>query len=126
MKVTDSHVKKCVEEKIIIDKKMREHRWKFERHIVPLKDKHPFDADESVKVISHKDYQKIEKAFLELRKDKQNLQQQIEILSQENLNLKKEGENLKISLKEKEELVNHLHENVPPNKSPKKRGWFKL
>ncbi len=103
---------------------MREHRWKFERHIVPLKDKHPFEADESVKVISHKDYHKIEKTFHELRKDKQNLQQQIEILNHEKLNLQEKVEDLKGPLKEQKEVI-HLHENSNKNNSPK-RGWFKL
>jgi len=103
---------------------MREHRWKFERHIVPLKDNHPFEADESVKVISHKDYQKIEKAFLELRMDKKNLQQQIEILSHEKLNLKEKLDNLEESLKE-QKRVSHLHDNSNKNNSSK-RGWFKF
>ncbi|MCC7557913.1 MAG: hypothetical protein KO217_04390 [Methanobacteriaceae archaeon] len=125
MKITDSHIKKCIEEKIIIDKKMREHRWKFERFIVPLNDKHPFKADESVKVISHKDYQKIEKTFLELRKNNQNLQQQIEILNQENLTLHEKVDDLKRFLEEQEEVIKHLHANSNNDNSSKK-GWFKL
>lgn len=113
-----------MEEKIIIDKKMRERRWKFERHIIPLKDKHPFEADEPVKVISHKDYQKIEKAFNELRRDKQNLQQQIEILNHEKLNLQEKLDYLEEFFKE-QERVNHLHDNSKKNNSPKRR-WLKL
>lgn len=55
MRIIESRVRSCIEEHIIIDKKMREHRFKYKRYNILLNDDQPFKEDEAVKIISTDD-----------------------------------------------------------------------
>ena len=72
--VIDARVKKCKDITILIDKKMRERKIETEKFIIQLDDTIPFQADDFVKVVSKKDFEKLGSIIKSLRKERNELQ----------------------------------------------------
>jgi hypothetical protein len=51
MRIIESRVRSCIEEHIIIDKKMKERKFKYKRYHIPLNDDQPFLEDETVVIL---------------------------------------------------------------------------
>jgi hypothetical protein len=73
MRIIESRVRSCIEEHIIMDKKMRERRFKYKRYNIPLNDDQPFQEDEAVRIISLEDLLTIQRMVKELKEDKDAL-----------------------------------------------------
>lgn len=78
LKVIEARVRKCFGERIILDKKMREHRWKYHKYIITLDDNNPFQPDQQVKIMSNEDFEDIRKMVKQLRDEKDELQKQLQ------------------------------------------------
>jgi hypothetical protein len=59
MDVIDARIMKCKDITIIVDKKMRHHKFEYEKFIIRLEDNNPFQADEFVKIIRKTDFDKL-------------------------------------------------------------------
>ena len=70
MRIIESRVRSCIEEHIIIDKKMRECKFKYKRYNISLNDDQPFQEDETLKIISSDDFLIIQRMVKELKEDK--------------------------------------------------------
>lgn len=44
LRVIEARIRKCFGERIILDKKMREHRWKYHKYVITLDDNNPFQT----------------------------------------------------------------------------------
>jgi hypothetical protein len=104
MMIIESRVRSCIEEHVIIDKKMRERRLKYKRYNIPLNNDQPFQEDEAVKIISTDDFLKIQRMVKELKGDKDALKTHIETLNK--------------SLEKKDNQIDLLVLQI--NKNPKK------
>ncbi|MGB9936147.1 MAG: hypothetical protein ACPK7O_00360 [Methanobacterium sp.] len=80
MDVIDARVRKCIDETSIIDRKMRTRTLKYEKYIISLSDNHPFERDEFVKVLRKVDFDKIGEIIKELKKERNQLKNQIDEL----------------------------------------------
>ncbi|MCK9150603.1 hypothetical protein [Methanobacterium alcaliphilum] len=80
MKSYESCVKSCSEEYTYYDKKLRERRYKFDKNIIVLDDNAPFTKGEIVRIMSEKDFQLLFEALKKLKKDKNDLINQIDNL----------------------------------------------
>lgn len=78
LKVIEARVRKCFGERIILDKKMREHRWKYHKYIITLDDNNPFQPDQCVKIMSDEDFEDIRIMVKQLRDEKKEQQKQID------------------------------------------------
>jgi hypothetical protein len=103
MRIIESRVRSCIEEHVIIDKKMRERRFKYKRYNIPLNDDQPFQEDEAVKIISSNDFLTIQRMVKELRDDKKALKTHIETL---NKSLEEKDNQIKISNNENSQNKN--------------------
>jgi BMFP domain-containing protein YqiC len=78
--VVDARVKKCKDITILVDKKMRERRFETEKFIIQLDDTIPFQADDFVKIVSKEDFEKLGSILKSLRKDRNQLQDNVKRL----------------------------------------------
>jgi hypothetical protein len=112
MRIIESRVRSCIEEHVIIDKKMRERRFKYKRYNIPLNDDQPFREDEAVKIISLDNLLTIQRMMKELRDDKDVLKTHIETLNK--------------SLEEKNNQIKMLNNENSQNKNIKSRLMKKI
>jgi hypothetical protein len=75
--VTDARVRKCKNVSILIDKKMRERRIEHDKYIIMLDENNPFGKDESVKIISKDDFEKLGKMLKSVKSERDNLKDQV-------------------------------------------------
>lgn len=93
MRVIEARIRKCFGERIILDKKMREHRWKYHKYIITLDDNNPFQPDQSVKIMSTEDFEDIRRMVKQLRDKKKEQKEEINQLKELIKNLQyKEGD----------------------------------
>jgi BMFP domain-containing protein YqiC len=78
--VIDARVKKCKDITILVDKKMRERKFETEKFIIQLDDTIPFQADDFVKIVSKEDFEKLGSILKSLRKDRNQLQDNVKRL----------------------------------------------
>lgn len=77
MKVYESRVRKCKDVSIILDKKLRERRMEYEKYIISLSERNPFEVDEFVNIVSKNDFNKLRDMINSLRKERNLIQQQV-------------------------------------------------
>ena len=69
MHIIQNKVKKCFGERIIVDKKMKEHRWRFRKYNIIFDNKQLSNEDESVKKICNYDFETVRHTIKELKKN---------------------------------------------------------
>jgi DNA integrity scanning protein DisA with diadenylate cyclase activity len=94
--VIEAKVRKCFGEKVVLDKKMMEHRWRYRKYMILLEDDQPFENHESVKIICKSDFEEIRSMVKGLGDDKNHLKCQVE--------------DLKMEVGEQEAFINYLKE----------------
>src|ERR1039458_1221495 len=71
---------KCKDITIIVDKKMRERKFQYEKYIIRLEDNNPFKADEFVKILRKEDFDKLGDLINEVKNERDLLKDQVKNL----------------------------------------------
>ena len=71
---------KCKDITIIVDKKMRERKFQYEKYIIRLEDNNPFQADEFVKILRKEDFDKLGDLINEVKNERDQLKDQVKNL----------------------------------------------
>ena len=69
MNIIQPKVRKFFGEKIVIDKNMKEHRWKYRKYTIIFDDDQKFTDDESVQIICNSDFEEIKRVIKGLKND---------------------------------------------------------
>ncbi len=96
MNVIEARVRKCFGERIVLDKKMREHKWRYRKYMILLEDDQPFTSDESVKIMNNDDFEEIRRMVKGLKNDKNHLKGPLK--------------DLKMEINEQRAFINYLKE----------------
>jgi septal ring factor EnvC (AmiA/AmiB activator) len=80
MDVIDARIMKCKDITIIVDKKMRERKIKYQKFIIRLEDNNPFQADEFVKIIRKNDFNKLGDLINSVKNELEQLKDQVKNL----------------------------------------------
>lgn len=83
MHIVEAKVRKCYGEKVLLDKMMNEHRWRYRKFMILLDDDQPFKSDARVKIITESDYEEIRNMLKQLTEDKSLLKRQLKDLKKE-------------------------------------------
>jgi hypothetical protein len=78
--VIDARIMKCKDITIIVDKKMRERKFQYEKYIIRLEDNNPFQADEFVKILRKEDFDKLGDLINEVKNERDQLKDQVKNL----------------------------------------------
>jgi FtsZ-interacting cell division protein YlmF len=73
LNLIQTKVKKYFGERIVVDKKMNEHRWSYRKYNIILDDNQLCTEDESVKIICNNDFEEIRRIIKELKNDDDDL-----------------------------------------------------
>jgi sulfite reductase alpha subunit-like flavoprotein len=73
LNLIQTKVKKYFGERIVVDKKMKEHRWSYRKYNIILDDNHQYTDDESVKIICNNDFEEIRRMIKGLKNDSNDL-----------------------------------------------------
>ena len=71
---------KCKDITVIVDKKMRERKFQYEKYIIRLEDNNPFQADEFVKILRKEDFDKLGDLINEVKNERDQLKDQVKNL----------------------------------------------
>ena len=71
---------KCKDITVIVDKKMRERKFQYEKYIIRLEDNNPFQADEFVKILRKEDFDKLGDLINEVKNERDQLKVQVKNL----------------------------------------------
>ena len=71
---------KCKDITVIVDKKMRERKFQYEKYIIRLEDNNPFQADEFVKILRKEDFDKLGDLINEVKNERDLLKDQVKNL----------------------------------------------
>jgi DUF1365 family protein len=66
-------VKKYFRERIVVDKKMKEHRWSYRKYTIIVDNDQLCNDDESVKMICNNDFEEIRRIIKGLKNDNNDL-----------------------------------------------------
>ena len=94
MNLIQTKVKKYFGERIIVDKKMKEHRWSYRKYNIILDNNQQYTDEESVKIICNNDFEEIRHIIHELKNDNNDLMVELK--------------GIKMELSEKKEFFNYL------------------
>jgi hypothetical protein len=78
--VIDARIMKCKDITVIVDKKMRERKFQYEKYIIRLEDNNPFKADEFVKILRKEDFDKLGDLINEVKNERDQLKDQVKNL----------------------------------------------
>jgi hypothetical protein len=78
--VIDARIMKCKDITVIVDKKMRERKFQYERYIIRLGDNNSFQADEFVKIVCKEDFDKLGDLINEVKNERDLLKDQVKNL----------------------------------------------
>jgi thiamine kinase-like enzyme len=78
--VIDAMIMKCKDITVIVDKKMRERKFQYEKYIIRLEDNNPFQADEFVKILRKEDFDKLGDLINEVKNGRDQLKDQVKNL----------------------------------------------
>jgi hypothetical protein len=84
LNIIQTIIKKCYGEKIILDEKMKENRWRYRKYTIILGDDLTFTGKESVKVIGKTDFEEIKLVIKGLKTDKKHLDLELKDIKMEN------------------------------------------
>ena len=68
MYIIQNKVKRCCGERIVVDKKMKEHHWRFRKYNIIFDDTQQSNEDESVKKICNYDFETVNAQSKNLKK----------------------------------------------------------
>ncbi len=71
---------KCKDITVIVDKKMRERKFQYEKYIIRLENNNPFQADEFVKILRKEDFDKLGDLINEVKNERDQLKDQVKNL----------------------------------------------
>jgi lipopolysaccharide export system protein LptC len=80
MDVIDARITKCKDITTLVDKKMRNRKFEYEKFIIRLEDNNPFQADEFVKIIRKNDFDKLGDLINDVKNERDQLKDQVKNL----------------------------------------------
>lgn len=83
MYIVEAKVRKCFGERVILDKMMNEHMWRYRKYLILLEDDQPFENDARVKIITASDFEEIRNMLKQLTEEKSLLKSQLKDLKKE-------------------------------------------
>jgi hypothetical protein len=69
LNIIQTKVRKFFGEKIVIDKNMKEHRWKYRKYTIIIDDDQNFTDDESTQITCNNDFEEITHVIKGLKND---------------------------------------------------------